>query len=89
MFRTLIIYRFYNNIYILNPYLLLIIIIIPSPPSDLPLSKGLKERLGPLSAENIWDYYLKGDDNEDNASIRASKPRLGKGSSKSQPIDNR
>ena len=45
--ETLVIYRFYIIYIFYNPYLLLIIIIIPSPPSNLPLFKGLKERLSP------------------------------------------
>ena len=82
--KTLTIYRFYIIYIFYNPYLLLIILIIPSPPIQFTATQKIKREIRTPADADIWEYYLKDDDNGDNAQNRPFKPRLGKGSNKSQ-----
>ena len=77
--KTLVIYRFYIIYIFYNPYLLLIIIIIPSPLIQFPAIQRIKKAIRALVHADIWEYYLKDDDNGDNAQNRLLKPRLSKG----------
>ena len=85
--EILTIYRLYNIIIILNPYLLLIILIIITPLIQFTATQKIKREIRTFSSIDIWEYYLKDDDNGDNGSNRPFKPRLGKGFRLSQRID--
>ena len=85
--KTLTIYRLYIIYIFYNPYLLLIIPIIPSPPIQFTATQRIKREIRALLSIDIWEYYLKDDDNGDNGSNRALKPRLGKGLRLSQQND--
>ena len=50
-------------------------------------TQKIKREIDPLLDADIWEYYLKDDDNDDNGSNRPFKPRLGKGFRLSQRTD--
>ena len=64
--ETLTIYRLYIIIIILNTYLLLIILIIITPLIQFTATQKIKNEIRTLLSVDIWEYYLKDDDNGDN-----------------------